>query len=74
MGQKVDVTRAAEMSGMSVSWWRQRIFRKQVAFHKVGRRIILDTDTITELLERCRVRPESDLLTRVDEVNNGINN
>lgn len=61
MGQKISIEQAATLSGMSVAWWRQRIFRKEVAFHKVGRRVILDTDTVNKLLDRCRVEPEREL-------------
>ena len=61
MGQKISIEQAAAMSGMSVAWWRQRIFRKEVTFHKVVRRVILDTDTVNKLLDRCRVEPEREL-------------
>ena len=60
MRQKVDINEAARISGMSVSWWRQRVFRKEVPFYKVGRRIVLDAEDIAKILDRCRVEPIKD--------------
>ena len=60
MRQKIDINEAARISGMSVSWWRQMVFRKQVPFYKVGRRIVLDAEDIAKLLDRCRVEPIKD--------------
>jgi hypothetical protein len=57
MGQKVDINEAARISGMSVSWWRQKVFRKEVPFYRVGRRIVLDTGDIVKIFDRCRVEP-----------------
>ena len=55
MRQKVDITQAARISGMSVSWWRQKVFRKEVPFYKVGRRIVFDAEDIAKILDGCRV-------------------
>ena len=57
MRQKLDINEAARISGMSVSWWRQRVFRKQVPFYRVGRRIVFDIEDIAKVLDRCRVEP-----------------
>ena len=57
MQQKLDITEAARISGMSVSWWRQRVFRKEVPFYRVGRRIVFDAEDIAKILDRCRVEP-----------------
>jgi hypothetical protein len=57
MQQKLDINEAARISGMSVSWWRQKVFRKEVPFYKVGRRIVLDAGDIAKILDRCRVEP-----------------
>lgn len=57
MQQKLDINEAARISGMSVSWWRQQVLRKQVPFYKVGRRIIFDAGDIARILDRCRVDP-----------------
>jgi hypothetical protein len=58
MREMVDVKKAAEISGMSVSWWRQKILRKQVPFYKVARRVLINRDDISRLLDRCRVEPQ----------------
>jgi hypothetical protein len=55
MRQKVGIEEAARISGMSVSSWRQRVFRKEVPFYKVGRRIVFDPEDIAKVLDRCRV-------------------
>jgi hypothetical protein len=57
MQQKLDINEAARISGMSVSWWRQKVFRKQVPFYRVGRRIVFDAEDIAKVLDRCRVDP-----------------
>jgi hypothetical protein len=57
MQQKLDINEAARISGMSVSWWRQKVFRKEVPFYKVGRRIIFDAEDIAKILDKCRVEP-----------------
>ncbi len=58
MRQKLDINEAARISGMSVSWWRQKVFRKEVPFYKVGRRIVLDAEDIAKILDKCRVEPK----------------
>ena len=55
MQPKLDINEAARISGMSVSWWRQRVARQEVPFYKVGRRIVFDTEDIAKVLDRCRV-------------------
>jgi hypothetical protein len=60
MRQKVDINEAARISGMSVSWWRQRVYSKQVPFYRVGRRIVFDAQEVERVLERCRVEPAKD--------------
>jgi hypothetical protein len=57
MLQKLDINEAARISGMSVSWWRQKVFRKEVPFYKVGRRIVFDAEDIAKVLDRCRIEP-----------------
>ena len=58
LSQKIDIRKAAQISGLSVAWWRQRVFRKEVPFYKVGRRVLFDPDDIARLLNRCRVEPQ----------------
>jgi len=55
----VSISQAAEITGMSQSWWRQRIFRREIRFLKVGRRVLIPKDTIEELLSQSVVEPRS---------------
>jgi excisionase family DNA binding protein len=57
MSQMVSVEGAADMSGLSVSWWRKKVFRKEVPFYKVGRRVLLSAEDIQGMLQRSRVEP-----------------
>jgi ABC-type amino acid transport substrate-binding protein len=57
MNHKIDLRTAAEISGMSISWWRQQVFRRSVPFYKVGKRVLIDREDIIKLLDRCRVEP-----------------
>jgi excisionase family DNA binding protein len=58
MSELLDVTKAAEMSGMSISWWRQQIMRKKISHHKVGRRVLIDRRDIEKLIAASRVEAE----------------
>lgn len=58
MQQKLDINEAARISGMSVSWWRQMVFRREVPFYKVGRRIVFDAGDVERILNHCRVEPQ----------------
>ena len=60
MRQRIDINEAARISGMSVSWWRQKVFRKEVPFYKIGRRIVFDAEEIGKILDRCRVETAQD--------------
>jgi excisionase family DNA binding protein len=51
------VTEASEESRMSAAWWRQRIFRKEVKFLKVGRRVLIPRATVDDLLNQSVVEP-----------------
>jgi Helix-turn-helix domain len=61
MTQKLNIDEAARLSGMSVSWWRQKVFRKQVPYYRVGRRIVFDSEDIAKVIGRCRVEPQGGL-------------
>jgi len=45
------VKEAAEQTRLSVSWYRQRIFRREISFVKIGRRVFLEQDTIDKLVK-----------------------
>jgi hypothetical protein len=61
MTQKLNIDEAARLSGMSVSWWRQKVFRKQVPYYRVGRRIVFDSQDIAKVIGSCRVEPQGGL-------------
>jgi excisionase family DNA binding protein len=52
------VIEAAELTRMSPAWWRQRVFRKEIRFLKVGRRVLIPRSTVDELLTRSIVEPK----------------
>ena len=55
------VIEAAQLSRMSAAWWRQRIFRKEIRFLKVGRRVLIPKSTVEELLSQSVVEPKNKL-------------
>jgi excisionase family DNA binding protein len=56
-----DIEQASAATGLSVSWFRKQVMKKEIPHLKVGRRVLFDLDLLVELLsERYRVeaRPE----------------
>ena len=53
------ITEAAKLTRMSSAWWRQRVFRKEIKFLKVGRRVLIPKSTIDELLNQSIVEPKN---------------
>jgi excisionase family DNA binding protein len=51
------VQEAATATKMSASWWRQRIFRKQIKYVKLGRAVRIPASVIEEILNRALVEP-----------------
>ena len=58
MSTKISVVEAAEVTGLSVGWWRQQTHKRAMPFFKVGRRVLLDPADIEVFLNKCRVEPE----------------
>ncbi len=52
------VEEAAEATRMSKSWWRQRIYQKQIKHLKVGRRVLIPCEVVEELLSESVVEPK----------------
>ena len=52
------ITEAAKLTRLSTAWWRTRIFRKEVRFLKVGRRVFIPRSTIDDLLNKSIVEPK----------------
>lgn len=57
MERMLDIKEAAKLSGMSVSWWRRAIARKEVAHHRISRRVLIDPADVQKLFSRSRVEP-----------------
>ena len=51
------VPEAAEATRMSVGWWRQRIFNRDVRFLKIGGKVLVPHSTIEEILSQSGVEP-----------------
>ncbi|MBM3300747.1 MAG: helix-turn-helix domain-containing protein [Deltaproteobacteria bacterium] len=45
------VNEAAEATRMSASWWRQKIFRKEVSYLKIGRAVRIPRATVDQILK-----------------------
>jgi len=51
------ISEASQKVRMSPAWWRQKIFRKEIKYLKIGRRVFIPKSTIEEILERSVVDP-----------------
>ena len=51
------IEEAANLSRMSQSWWRQKIFKKEIRHLKVGRRVLIPESTLNELFANAVVEP-----------------
>ncbi len=49
------ISEAAKMTRMSASWWRQRVFRKEIDYLKIGRSVRIPRSTVDEVLRSSRV-------------------
>jgi excisionase family DNA binding protein len=50
------IAEVAEASRMSPSWWRQKIFRREINFLKLGRSVRIPKSTLDEILEKSKVQ------------------
>lgn len=53
------IKESAVISRMSTSWWRQKVFRKEVRYVRIGRRIWIPQSTIEDLVKKGLVEPEN---------------
>ena len=51
------VAEASKLTGMSQSWFRQRISKREIAFLRIGGRVFLRGETLVSLLENGIVNP-----------------
>jgi hypothetical protein len=52
------VKQAAVESGLSIAWWRMKIFMRQVPFYKVGGKILISRKDLENLMAQSRVEPK----------------
>jgi len=45
---------------MSMAWWRQKVFRKEIKYLKIGGRVFIPESTIVELLKKAVVEPHAE--------------
>jgi hypothetical protein len=50
------VEEAAEISRMSVAWWRKAIFQRQVDVCRIGRRVLIPESTLLALRHKSMVK------------------
>ncbi len=53
------VTEAAEQTNMSISWWRRMIFERRIKHIKIGRKILIPTEVVEDLLKNSIVNARS---------------
>ena len=51
------IKEAAEITRMSIPWWRQRIFRKEIKHLRIGRRVFIPASVIEHLFQNGIVEP-----------------
>jgi hypothetical protein len=54
------VGESSKLSRMSESWWRQKIFLRQVRHVKIGSRVFIPRSTISEIIRKGIVEPRVD--------------
>jgi len=58
MQDLLSIKDAARETGLSISWWRQRVTQKKVPYYKVGRRVLIDRRDIENLMRASRVEAQ----------------
>ncbi|MBZ5555196.1 MAG: helix-turn-helix domain-containing protein [Acidobacteriia bacterium] len=58
MSEFVSVKAAAEIYSVSVAFWRARIFRRQVPYYRIGRKILFKRKDIDALINNSRIEPQ----------------
>ena len=48
------------MTKMSPSWWRLRVFYKDIRFFKIGRRVLIPESTVEDVLKNSLVEARAD--------------
>ena len=55
----LSIKEAAELTRLSESFWRQRVFRKEIRFIKIGSRFLIPRSTIDGLLNQSIIEPRN---------------
>lgn len=53
------VAEAAQVTRLSVAWWRQAIFQRKVRFVKLSRRVLIPRSTVRQLIRGGTVEPRN---------------
>lgn len=54
-GQYLGIREASALSGLSVSWWRMKVWRREVPFYKVGARVLFSRADIEAMFKAGRI-------------------
>lgn len=54
------ISEVAQITRMSASWWRQRVFRKEINYLKIGRSVRIPRSTVDEVLRSSHVDARND--------------
>ena len=50
------IAEAAQLTRMSSSWWRQKVFRREIDYLKIGRSVKIPKSTVDDVLKKSLVR------------------
>lgn len=57
------IQEAASVLRLSTSWVRQKVFRRQIKYVKIGSRVFIPRETLDELIENSVRHPTDSLLS-----------
>jgi excisionase family DNA binding protein len=53
----LSIKEAAELTRLSASFWRSKVFKREIKFLKIGSRVLIPRSTIDQLLNQSVVEP-----------------
>ena len=62
MDSLMTVEEAAQLSRMSPSWWRQKVFRREIDYLKIGRNVRIRRSTVEGVLNRAEIKARGEKL------------
>jgi len=54
------IVEASKRLKMSEAWIRQKIFKKEIRYLKIGRRVFIPESTIQEILSKSVIEPQKE--------------